>query len=223
MRLAVRAEEKIIKWVPFFRERTTLYWLASFADHDGSNCWASVDAIAERAAVSYRTVQRHLRKLEKDGYVVTKFMASGRRTNLYWIPICARLDVRQDVALVGTPLGQGVALSGDTVSPLPATKRRPTHPLTRPITSGEREGTGIVDKSNMAATGTNSVLPEGRKAIASVSMGTSSMDGDRVETQRIIDESVRRIADSMARDASRARRPSSGALGMADFKIVEPE
>jgi hypothetical protein len=88
--------EKVAARYPKSKLKQTLYWLATHADHDdGTNCWCSIETLARERCVSERTIQRHLRKLEEKGDVITLFMKSGYRTNLYSIPICKDVSPRQ--------------------------------------------------------------------------------------------------------------------------------
>jgi hypothetical protein len=72
-------------------ERLVLLVLANFADESGLS-WPGVARIAREARLSERQVQRCLRKLERDGCIVTVLngapdnrQADNRRTNAYRI------------------------------------------------------------------------------------------------------------------------------------------
>lgn len=88
----IHAEERVRYFAPESREKSTLIALSSFGDSDGTNIYCKVETLAARAGISERTAQRHLRKLEGRGEVVTKMQGSGRRTSAYEIPICAQVD-----------------------------------------------------------------------------------------------------------------------------------
>lgn len=51
-------------------KKMILWTLGDLANHDGSGAWPSNDTMAECVCVDRRTIQRNLRELERDGYIV---------------------------------------------------------------------------------------------------------------------------------------------------------
>jgi hypothetical protein len=63
--------------------------IASHANKDNHSCFPKVRTIAEEASLDPRSIHRHLRELERAGYVriEKKYRGKGRQPNTYWLNI----------------------------------------------------------------------------------------------------------------------------------------
>ena len=75
-------------------KKMVLLAVADHADHDGDNAWPSVARLGRMVGIEPRSVQRHLRELEAEGYLIvhnqaggTVRMPSDKRPNLYTVVI----------------------------------------------------------------------------------------------------------------------------------------
>ena len=94
--MSIRVMERVWRFGPSHpAERLVLLCLADKAADDGRNAFPSMATIAERTALSQRTVERTIDRLVAAGYLLRerRYMANGRRnrSNLYTI-VLGRLE-----------------------------------------------------------------------------------------------------------------------------------
>lgn len=85
--------------------------LADFADEKGCS-WPSIDAIAKKARISQRAVQRHIKSLEESGEIEVQVQAGAYGTNRYLL----KHTQAPPEALGGVSSVQGDNLSGGVTS-----------------------------------------------------------------------------------------------------------
>lgn len=108
-------------------DKFVLLKLADHADDEGRNAWPSVETIARAICKSERTVQRALRKLERDGWIVVERAAGPKRPPTYRVIAAARGD---KMTPIGAPRGDTHDAAGVTkqaVGVTPMTPRGDTH------------------------------------------------------------------------------------------------
>lgn len=109
--------------------------LADEANHDGGDIFPGVPRLAKRTRKSERTVQRQLRALERDGWLVCVERSAGGRN------MTSRYQINP--AWLSDPVGFGWGSgNGDMVSPLREEKPRHGVTVSEPetVTSGARNG-----------------------------------------------------------------------------------
>lgn len=135
--------------------KVVLLGLANHADPDGSEAWPCVDTLSTYACCDRRTVQRHLRQLEVDGWITPTGVhyIGGRRdrmTSVYTLAITGRQEdapsarsgmgdangAASVTARGGTSVPHGAALA----PPEPSLVEPPIEPPDEPPTARERAG-----------------------------------------------------------------------------------
>jgi len=95
--------------------KLVLMCLADHANEDDRTCWPAIDTIARKCEVGARTVQRHIKELEKTGFILRR-SRTGDSTLYFVLPYRATEDEidrmkRRGVKMTGvSPMTQG----GDT-------------------------------------------------------------------------------------------------------------
>jgi hypothetical protein len=102
-----------------------LLCLANHADHEGGNCWPSVQTIAREIRQNERTVRRGLRALELGGWIHVK-RGTGRRTSRYTIDVARLKQGAKMVPPVQKPFEEGLSVTpGGTLTTAGVTLRPP--------------------------------------------------------------------------------------------------
>jgi DNA-binding MarR family transcriptional regulator len=101
-------------------EKFILLALCEKADNDGRNAYPSVSTLARYAECSERSVQRHLRSLERQGWIAVREKATPRRPTNYSVAVL-KFQGCQTVTPEVTPVtGRGdIAVAPDPSSTRP--------------------------------------------------------------------------------------------------------
>ena len=126
--MSVRVMERVWRYgPPHPNERLVLLCLADKAADDGRNAFPSMATIAERTALSQRTVERVIDRLVAAGYLLRerRYVGNGRRnrSNLYTIvlgrlePNTVTVTVLNDANTVTMTPSNTVTVTGSASSP----------------------------------------------------------------------------------------------------------
>jgi biotin operon repressor len=71
-------------------EKLVLLAMADHARDDGTGCYPSIDRLAKKSSLSRRGVQKIMRRLEQEGWIVPSKVSKGRLTTEYRITLANR-------------------------------------------------------------------------------------------------------------------------------------